>query len=452
MPDNPKLNERLALNFAGLRMRSPIGVAPIGMPAGKKAAVTPESHAEILFKHVEAGAGFVYVPGTEYISKEMLEEYRAQSRPRELVKKPSDSRWLKVGRPGHGAEAVYHIVFPATEPPERRLTSYEKWGKVIDILKKKLPRDVPIIGSLMPLAAFPETAVASAKKAIELGVDMIEVNISKGSSPGIAGAVEYYLERDYPLITVGSLVGDHPDLAVKVAAAVVKAVNVPVGVKISPETGFPRLVGLVRDLKAVGVKYIQAFNHSPTVAPPDIYNGGRPRWSFVDGNPFVGTSGEVLRTTLYKDIAAIAKFCPGIDIAAAGGLMAPEHAVEAMMLGARLPQFCTGVLLQGRSLLRNTAEFLVRFMDEQGYRSVDDFIGQGVQYIKPMDHLEMNTDRVIAEVNPARCKGSGVCTDSICVAMVRENGRARIKAEDCSGCGLCVVACPNQAISLRLLA
>ncbi|MBI4331721.1 MAG: 4Fe-4S binding protein [Chloroflexi bacterium] len=454
-----KVPEQLGVNFAGLRFRSPIGVAPIGMPEGRKSAITPELHAGLLLKHVEAGAGFVYIPGADYITKEMLADLKARSRPRALTGKPGDTRWLAVSGAfspfekgesrGICPEAVYHIVFPATEHPENRLTSYQKWGKMIDILKKKMPRNVPVIAVVSPLGAFPESASISAKKAVELGADIIELNISKGSAPGIAGAVDYYLEKDFPLLNVGSLVGDYPDLVVKIAAEVVKAVNVPVGVKISPETGFPRVVGLARDLKGVGARYIHCFNHGPTVAPPDIFNRGKPLWPFVDGNPFVGTSGGVLRTTLYKDVAAIAKFCPGIEIAAAGGLMAPEHAVEVMMLGAGLPQFCTGMLLQGRSLLRNTIEFLTKFMDQQGYKRVDDFVGLGVPYIKPMDELDMNTDSIVAEVDPAKCEGRGVCTDVTCIAMFSENGKAKVKAEACSGCGLCVIACPSGAIKLK---
>ncbi|MFC1930402.1 NAD(P)-binding protein [Chloroflexota bacterium] len=442
--------EKLRTIFAGLTMRSPIGVAPVGMPEGKKSAITPELHAEILLKHVEAGAGFVYIPGTDYITQNMLDELKAKSRTRDLTGKPGDSRWMKLNSPESDPDAIYHIVFPSTEPPERRLTSYEKWGRMIQILKKQIPDNVPIICCVSPLGAFPESATESAKKARELGADIIEINISKGSSAGIAGSVDYYLEKDFPLINLGLLVGDHPDVVVKIAREVVKAVDIPVGVKLSPETGFPRIVGLARELKQVGVKYIHVFNHTGTPSPPDIYNRGKPLWKYVDGNPFSGTTGGGFRTILYKDIAAIAKFCPGIDIAAAGGLMRPEHIIEALMLGANLTQFCTAMLMQGRVLLRNTVEFLDSFMKKEGYGKIDDFQGLGVQYIKPMDQLDMHTDKIVAEVDLNKCNGSGICWDNICVALSDENGRAKINSGACSGCGLCVINCPNGAISLKV--
>ncbi len=90
-------------------------------------------------------------------------------------------------------------------------------------------------------------------------------------------------------------------------------------------------------------------------------------------------------------------------------------------------------------------------MEEQGYNSVADFVGLGVQDIEPCDTVEFYPDRVVAEVDPAKCKGSGLCTDHICVAMVRENGKAKVIPEACDGCNLCVESCPNGAIRLRLL-
>ncbi|MFC2002665.1 4Fe-4S binding protein [Chloroflexota bacterium] len=119
-----------------------------------------------------------------------------------------------------------------------------------------------------------------------------------------------------------------------------------------------------------------------------------------------------------------------------------------MMLGAKLTQFCAGMLIRGRKLLRESIEFLERFVDEQGYRSVEEFVGLGIQYIEPVDRISLG--KLVAEVDPAKCKQSGLCTDHICIAMERDGGKARVRAEACNGCGLCVVTCPNQAIKLIL--
>ena len=90
-------------------------------------------------------------------------------------------------------------------------------------------------------------------------------------------------------------------------------------------------------------------------------------------------------------------------------------------------------------------------MDEQGYKSPQDFVGLGVQYMEPVDKVEFYPDRVVADVDPAKCTECGLCTDNYCVAMITENGTARVRQEACLGCGLCVINCPSGAISLRFL-
>jgi tRNA-dihydrouridine synthase len=107
-------------------------------------------------------------------------------------------------------------------------------------MKKHVPEDLPIIASVTPLGDLPETAVASAKKAEELGVDIIEANVGCGIFTSIEGAVDCYLEKRFPFMFCGSLVGDHPDLVERIATETIKAVEIPVGVKLATGTGFPR--------------------------------------------------------------------------------------------------------------------------------------------------------------------------------------------------------------------
>jgi dihydropyrimidine dehydrogenase (NAD+) subunit PreA len=436
---------KLSTTFCGVGMRSPLGVGAVNMPLGQRSAIDPEVHAQVLLKHAEAGAGFIYVPGCLYFTEEMMSEWQQRVKPRESYLRPTAVRFMKIETPG--LDMPHGVYFLDTGPARLpNAATFDLVRRTIEILKKKRPEGVAIIASILPLGDIPESAVVSAKKVEELGVDLIEINVSCGLTPSIEGAVEYYLEGQYPLTFCGALVGDNLDLVEKIATDVVRAVNIPVGVKLTPETGYPRVVGLVRRLREAGVKYVQVSNFAPAIAPPDIYNRGKPRWSHVDGNPFVGATGDGLRLACYKNVAGIAKFAPGIDIAAGAGLLTSEHAIEVMMLGARLVEFCTGMLLKGRDLLKETIDFLGRYVDEQGYQSVGEFVGLGIQYIKPLDRV--NIEPMVAEVDPAKCQQSGRCTDNICIAMERNGGKARVITEACDGCGLCVLLCPNQAIKL----
>ena len=152
---------------------------------------------------------------------------------------------------------------------------------------------------------------------------------------------------------------------------------------------------------------------------------------------------------VYKQIAAIAKFVPGIDLIATGGLTVPEHVIEVMMLGAKVTQTVTGILYAGRGLIRRQKQFLTRYMMEQGYHSIEDFIGLGLNYIEPAERMDFKPGKIFAEVDPLKCTGCGLCTDHICLSSYMEDGIARVNIDDCLGCGMCVALCPEGAVSLK---
>ena len=73
----------------------------------------------------------------------------------------------------------------------------------------------------------------------------------------------------------GSLLGDSPALLIPVVKAVVDRVNIPVGVKMTPETGFPRLVGIAEEIKKAGAKFITGINAPITCGgPPRTFTKG----------------------------------------------------------------------------------------------------------------------------------------------------------------------------------
>jgi heterodisulfide reductase subunit A-like polyferredoxin len=102
-------------------------------------------------------------------------------------------------------------------------------------------------------------------------------------------------------------------------------------------------------------------------------------------------------------------------------------------------------------LIREDIRFLERYMAEQGYSTVQDFVGLALEHIKPANEITSTHDNksLLAYVDDDKCGGCGVCADSVCIALTEENCVAKVNADVCSGCGMCVAICPRNAISLH---
>ncbi|MCZ7663890.1 MAG: 4Fe-4S binding protein [Thermoleophilia bacterium] len=134
--------------------------------------------------------------------------------------------------------------------------------------------------------------------------------------------------------------------------------------------------------------------------------------------------------------------------------MEGKHVVESMMLGAKICEFSSGTLWRGWSLLRRSAAFLVEYMKEQEYASLDDFRGLGVQYMMPADLIDWGVGRVAAAVDAGKCTGCGICCHNLCWAMSLDGDGdiASCSEELCGACGLCVAVCPENAVTLEAAA
>jgi len=419
----------------------------IGKAAIRDERLTPDRYADIFLKHVEAGAGFIELPFSIHVPDALVADLERKAMPAEFSAKPPRPNICM--RPDQKSLSLYYIGGLSPTPQSMAGIFQRETGALIQALRKRKPKDIPLIGNVAGLGFFPETFITTAKAHEQAGVDLIELNLSTPGPVGLKEGIDGYFQKNFPLTTPGFFLGDQPDLVESTTREVVKAVNIPVGVKISPETGFPRVIELARRIRDAGAKFIVCSNLGIAIAPPNIYNKGKGKWIHIDGNPFCNVGGDLLRITVYKQVAVIAKFVSGIDIMACGGLVAPEHIVEAMMLGAKATQVVTGMLYRGRKIITKDIEFLRKYMKEQGYDSLEGFTGLALQYIKPPSDLNFQYE-LVAEVDPTKCSGCGICTDSICLSIYLENRLARVNVRNCTGCGICAAICPKEAIRLGL--
>jgi len=419
----------LEVEFAGVKMRSPLGVAAQAPFAPPSIAV--DRMAELILKHVDEGAGYVHTP---YINAEMAHP------PNKLP----TGRFMKAESKRFGRQGMW-----CTADSYRIEMRLDAGLRLVDTLKKRCPLDVPVIANIMGPGADPEAWAEHAAKFEAAGADIIELDVSCPLPASALGAVDAYVTERIPE-HAGVLLGDIPALTAAVTAACAKRCSVPIGVKFSPETGFPRLVSFAEQVKDAGAKFITSINAPLSVAPPDIYNGGKSLYAKLDANPISPALGPWTRYLCYRNIGTISLFVPGIDQAAVGGLVEPEHVIESMMLGAKICEFSSGTLWRGWSFIRQATSALAKYMHEQGYSSVDDFRGMGVQYIMPADLVDWGLGRVAAKVDDSKCTGCGICCNNLCWSMNldKEAELAVCDEELCGACALCVTICPEGAVSL----
>jgi dihydropyrimidine dehydrogenase (NAD+) subunit PreA len=441
---------KLSTELAGVKLRSPIGVGSIATFMGR--SIPDETVARILLNFAKAGAGYIQVGALGALPLEMVQKRKKD------MKQEMKGEGLKIIRKYFGGEPVRRWMKDGEGTFLHRLGAVTPWGipiegfaeslqlkkPIFEMVKKEKPKDVPIIANIES-AADPEAFRIPCKKAEEAGYDMIELNVSCPFFSTCGGNVDSFLQGKFIFSNMGGIIGDSPQLMEEIVKEVTQEVSIPVGVKLTPETGWPRVIDLTRRVKNAGADFITTGNMGVTIPPPDIYNRGKTTLPFTDGNPFIGYGGEPLRPIVRKHVAAISKYVPEIDVLAMGGIMNAKQIIEMLMLGANAVGQCATVFFKGIRFLKSELEFIKKFMNDQGYESIEEIRKVGIEQIRTAD--EAVDIKAKAQVDMAQCTRCRTCVDNICSAISMENDEI-IVSERCIGCGLCVMVCPQKALSL----
>ncbi|MHB0875262.1 MAG: 4Fe-4S binding protein [Anaerolineae bacterium] len=377
----------LSLDFAGLRLRSPVLAGSAGITGS----------VDVMKRAEDAGAGAIVMKSL--FAKEVC---RVAPTPR-----------FQVLRSGGGRErsAVLYSYEQASEwGPER----YAE-----EVRRAKQALDIPIIPSINCLT--PEEWLGYSALMEEAGADAVELNLSCPHGPHLMEGHDLTREM------------------VDMTRLVKQARRIPVMPKMTPQLNNPP--GVAVALQHAGADAIVAFNRF-TGLDIDV-DTERP----VMHGGYAGHGGP---WSLHYTLRWLTGMYPSLSVplAASGGVASWQDVVKCILAGATAVQTVTAVIVGGFDAITRMNAGLARWMDGKDYAGLDAFRGAVCERIVPMEKV-FREHVLRAQIDGGKCNSCGVC-QRVCIydAAVPGDGVYGVLAAQCDGCGLCAELCPTSAIAM----
>jgi dihydropyrimidine dehydrogenase (NAD+) subunit PreA len=259
----------------------------------------------------------------------------------------------------------------------------------ISEVKKRFPKHA-VIASLMTETKNDWKVLI--KKVEDAGADGLELNF---------GCPHGMCERG-----MGSSVGQEPKLLAEITSWTKEFAKTPVLVKLTPNTGDILEPGLA----AVqgGGDGISLINTIKSIIGIDLDRMVPiPRVGKNSSNG--GYCGPAVKPIALHMVAALARD-PGISIpiSGIGGISTWRDAAEFIALGCTSVQVCTAVMHYGFRVVEDMIEGLSNFLDEAGMKSVNELRGRAVGAYQEWGDLDLNY-KVVAKIDADKCIGCQLC-------------------------------------------
>lgn len=368
----------LSVNLPGLRLKNPVIVA-----AGPWAR-----NAASIQKCMDAGAGAVI---TETIS---MEANRNLS-PR-----------LYIGKPGQLFNTkLYSNIH------------LEQWETELESLRR---RDCKLIVSIWGSSASELSYLAS--RAERMGADAVEISIAA------------------PIGMRNQALGFHTHQIESLAQAVLRAVSIPVLVKLSYETSLsPEVTG---SIQSAGIRIVSAIDSLKGLSGVDVerMQAHMPTYG--------GYSGDDIRPVALATTAALRQYT-AFQICSCGGIFDYRNALEFIMLGADAVQLATAIQLHGYGVIRDVVEGLSQWLEAHGYENLDAVRGAALQSLRPFEEIRPRPLSAVLQ-QPCVEQDCSACAEGCLYGAVFRDadGTIAIDHDRCDGCGLCIARCPKKRLSL----
>ena len=301
------------------------------------------------------------------------------------------SRYSSVDWNGQRMMGLNNIELITDRPIETNL-------REIAEVKKRYPKHA-VIASLM-VESRREAWHNIVKRSEDAGADGLELNF--GCPHGMS-------ERG-----MGSAVGQVPEYSCMITEWVKEIARTPVLVKLTPNVTDIRAVACAA--KRGGADGLSAINTINSITGIDL-DTLTPRPDVGGSSAHGGYCGPAVKPIALHVVQQIASDAESsLALSGIGGISGWREAAEFMLLGCGTVQVCTAVMHYGYRIVEDMIDGLDNWMEEKGFRTIEDFRGRSLPKVTEWKHLDLNYKIV-----------------------------ARIHSEKCIGCELCYIACRDGA-------
>ena len=328
-------------------------------------------------------------------------------------------------------------------------------------VKKRYPRHA-VIASLM-VESRREAWHDIVRRTEDAGADGLELNF--GCPHGMS-------ERG-----MGSAVGQVPEYAKMITEWVKEVARTPVLVKLTPNVADIRTIA--RAAKSGGADGLSAINTLNSITGVDL-DTFTPRPDVGAKSSHGGYCGPAVKPIALHMVQQLATDTEcGLPVSGIGGISGWREAAEFLLLGCHSLQVCTAVMHYGYRIVEDMLEGLSNWMDEKGFRTLDDFRGLSLARVTEWKNLDLNY-KIVARIHPELCIGCDLCyiacwdgahqcihiegasspedllarsrarpaqTPAVVAVDTARTPAARIPKVDeqeCVGCNLCWLVCPVE--------
>ena len=351
--------------------------------------------------------------------------------------------WKTLGE-GDPVVNVNGPRYGAIHGPDRRLLglnnielitdrSLETNLEEITRVKKNWPDRALIVSLMVPCEE--QSWIDILKRVEETGCDGVELNF--GCPHGMS-------ERG-----MGAAVGQVPEYVEMVTRWCKTHSDLPVIVKLTPNISDVRqsaraahrggadAVSLINTINSIVSVDLDDMAPNPTVDGKGTHGG------------YCGPAVKPIALSMVSEIARDPE-THGLPISGIGGVTTWRDAAEFMVLGSGSVQVCTAAMTYGFKIIEELNAGLSNWMDEKGYKTLDDFVGQAVPNVTDWQYLNLNYIAK-AKIDQDSCIKCGRChiacedtSHQAITAIVDGARKFEVIDEECVGCNLCVSVCPIE--------